>query len=232
MTQPVFVQEVFVIDGGAQGLPGPPSYTTVTTAFVQPNANATVPVQVGTTSWMTAGMILYVAGGGYYTLTSITDGANVVLTNLALAGNASSGATIAAGAGISPSGVPGPAGGSQVYSKLTGPVTITATPNIVYVCDVTGGSVVISLPSLALGQFVGVLAAAGGVNGAAYATNSITVNADSPQTLALPAPGNLSAPAASYVIGGAGATSGDGALDAGTSLNWVNGGITNVLTLQ
>lgn len=127
----------------------------------------------------------------------------------------------------------GGGGGGTTYTPLTGPTSVTAVHNTIYVCEVTSGNIAIILPALSQGQFVGVIAAAGGTNGAAYATASITITADAPQILALPPPNNVGvAPVASYIIGGASATSGNGALDAGTSLNWVNGGIGHVLSIQ
>src|SRR5208282_1378159 len=135
--------------------------------------------------------------------------------------------------GPSLTGPTGPTGqgggiGPSVLATLVGPTTATAVAGTLYICDVTGGNIVINLPALVFGASVGVIAAKGG---AAYATNSITVNGSSPQTLAQPAPNALSAPVASFVIGGPSASSGDGALDAGTSVVWLNGGITNVLSI-
>jgi hypothetical protein len=53
---------------------------------------------------------LYVATGGYYSVTSISDDNDVVLNNLGYTANASPGSTIASGATVSPGGIEGPAG--------------------------------------------------------------------------------------------------------------------------
>jgi hypothetical protein len=61
---------------------------------------------------MAVGENLSVATGGYYSVSSITDDNDAVLTNLGYATNASPGSTIGAGSAVGPSGVQGPAGAS------------------------------------------------------------------------------------------------------------------------
>src|SRR6185437_1695713 len=53
---------------------------------------------------------IYVASGGYYTVSSITDGTHVVLTNTGYTGNATAGATINSVSAVSPGGIQGAVG--------------------------------------------------------------------------------------------------------------------------
>jgi uncharacterized protein (UPF0333 family) len=58
------------------------------------------------------GQTLYVGGGGYYTVSSITNGTTVVLTNLGYAGNAAPAAAVASAAAVTPAGIKGDTGAS------------------------------------------------------------------------------------------------------------------------
>ncbi len=62
----------------------------------------------------------YVAGGGYYSVSSITNATTVVLTNLAYPGNAAAAAVVSSGALVSAGGLRGP----------TGPAGAGAAPTI------------------------------------------------------------------------------------------------------
>jgi hypothetical protein len=62
--------------------------TTTTATFVQPAALATVTVPVTSTASLAPGLAVYIAGGGYYAVSSITDGTHFVAENLGLSGNA------------------------------------------------------------------------------------------------------------------------------------------------
>src|SRR5205807_4788806 len=53
---------------------GTDAYTTTTANFTQPAVSSTVSVSVGATGWMAVGQYLYVNTGGYYTVSSITNG--------------------------------------------------------------------------------------------------------------------------------------------------------------
>lgn len=97
---------------GATGSPGVNAYTTLGASFTQPAVNATVSATVGTTAWMVATQVVYVASGGYYTVSSITNSTTVVLTNLGYTGNAAPGATVANASGVSPGGLVGSTGAS------------------------------------------------------------------------------------------------------------------------
>src|SRR5262249_2789781 len=75
--------------------------TTVTTAFTQPAAGATVTVTVGSTAKMAANQALFIASGGRYTVQSVSNGTQVVLTNPGDLRNTTASATIEAGARVS-----------------------------------------------------------------------------------------------------------------------------------
>lgn len=62
--------------------------TTTTATFVQPAALGTVTVPVTSTSALAPGLAVFIAGGGYYAVSSITDGTHFVAQNLGLTGNA------------------------------------------------------------------------------------------------------------------------------------------------
>ena len=68
--------------------------------FVQPAVDGAVSVTVGSTSQMTAGQEIFIAGGGYYTVASIINATTLSLTNLGGAGNAAPGNPVALGAGV------------------------------------------------------------------------------------------------------------------------------------
>jgi hypothetical protein len=117
---------------GTPGVPGPPgpagtTIATVTAAsFTQSAVNSTVPVTFNTSAGMSPGLILYIGGGGYYSVQSVAGNVGT-LSNLGYAGNAGSGTVIAAGVnvgGVGPMGQTGPPGaqGSQ------GPAGVSGTP--------------------------------------------------------------------------------------------------------
>jgi hypothetical protein len=58
------------------------SATTITAPYVQPAVGSTVSVSMATTAWMVAGEQILINGGGYYTISSVTDGTTVVVKNL------------------------------------------------------------------------------------------------------------------------------------------------------
>lgn len=125
-------------DAGADGTDGISSYTTTTGAFTQPAASANVTVSVTSSAWLASGMVVYVAGGGYYTVTNIPNTTSVILNNLGYSGNAAEAATIGAGAAVSAAGIKGAdgvaVGGSNTYFSETSPNgVVTATrPAVCY----------------------------------------------------------------------------------------------------
>lgn len=107
-----------VIRVGVPGPQGNPAYTTSTANYVQPAVLSTVSVPVVLSSWAAIGEMVYVAGGGYYLVSSIPDATHLVLTNTGAAGNASVGSTVVLGK-VTPSGVPGNAFSKTVNDSTT-----------------------------------------------------------------------------------------------------------------
>jgi hypothetical protein len=109
-----------VSPGGLQGPPGAGgaglnAFTTLSANFTQPAVNATVTVNVGSTTWMATGQGIFIQGGGYYTISSIADATHAVVTNLGGSANPAAGSTIT-GSGtqnVTPAGTPGVAGSSS-----------------------------------------------------------------------------------------------------------------------
>lgn len=127
---------------GAAGTNGLNAYTTTSGAYTQPAASATVTVSVASTAWMSVGLVLYIAGGGYYSVTNIPSSMSVLLTNLGYSGNAAAGTSISSGALVTPAGMRGAtgadgAGAAAVYYSATDPnAVITATrPAVCYTGD-------------------------------------------------------------------------------------------------
>lgn len=76
---------------------------------------------------MAVGQAVFVTGGGYYTVNSITNGAAVVLTNLGYSGNAAASSSISSAAAVVPAGVVGATGvqGATGPIGATGPTSAT-----------------------------------------------------------------------------------------------------------
>lgn len=127
---------------GTAGSPGNPAYTTTTAGFTQPAVSSTVSVSVASTGWMVVGAVVYVATAGYFSVSSITSGTVVVLTNLGYTGNAAPTTVIASGVGVGaggldgaqgPTGATGPTGptgptGTAGSPGPTGPTGLTGSP--------------------------------------------------------------------------------------------------------
>ena len=71
--------------------------TTLTAAFIQPAAAATVPIAVVSTTGFIAGQAITIAVGGAYTVASVTDATHMVVTNTGTAGNAAPAANVPTG---------------------------------------------------------------------------------------------------------------------------------------
>lgn len=114
---------------GPSGSPGIPAYTTTTANFTQPAVSSTVSVSVGSTAWI-AGGVVYVVGGGYYSVNTITNATTVVLENLGYTGNATPATVINSGAGVGAGGVVGALGptGPTGSPGSTGPAGTPGTP--------------------------------------------------------------------------------------------------------
>jgi len=101
---------------GPAGLDGQNSFTQTTADFTQPSSGGNVTVNVSALGQLTGlfaqiGQVLFITGGGYYTVVSST-ATVLVLTNLGYAGNAAPAAVVSFPAGVSPAGLIGPTGAS------------------------------------------------------------------------------------------------------------------------
>src|SRR5581483_7758718 len=141
---------------GTNGTNGTDSFTATSAAFTQPAAGSTVSVTVGTTAWMASGQYVYVANGGYYTVSSITNGTTVVLKNLGYTGNAAAGSSVGSGSAVSPGGIQGATGAAGATGP-TGATGAAGTNGANQILFSTGGA------NLANNSFVG-LGAAGAEN--------------------------------------------------------------------
>jgi hypothetical protein len=104
---------------------------------------------------------------------------------------------------------------------LSGPAVVSGILNVRYVCSVTSGNIVITLPFLTTETTVTIFPASGN-----FAVNTITVIAANPQTLQRPPPNQGLAPVTQYIFGGPSSTSGLGAGDLGVGITWINNGFT------
>jgi hypothetical protein len=116
---------------GAQGPIGPqgPAGTTVATStaagFTQPAVNSNVSVTLTSGSGISTGLILYIQGGGYYSVQTIA-GNVATLQNLGYTINSSPGTVINSGANVGGTGPMGPTGptgpaGTTGATGATGP---------------------------------------------------------------------------------------------------------------
>lgn len=171
------------------GPPGPagPAGGVVTTKvnFTQPAANANVTASFTTTSGFSAGVDLFIEGGGYYQIVSVTNSTDAVIQNLgtpafgSFAGNTSPGLTVANGAIAATSGpatanpLPWSNGGHiQGHVDVThaSPGTLDATHQIAY-CDTSTGTCQVTLPASPAADFEVLIIDTGG----AAATSNIAV---------------------------------------------------------
>jgi hypothetical protein len=128
-----------IIGPTGSGASGKDSFSTLTSSFTQPAVNATVSIQVDKTAWMIVGQYLFIKGGGYYTVSSITDASDVVVTNLGYTGNAAVSSTVANSGGVSPGGVSG-LNGTNAYSTTQANFTQPSSPSgtVTVTVDATG----------------------------------------------------------------------------------------------
>lgn len=99
---------------------GNSAYTTTTAQFTQPAVNSNVQISVTNALWMVAAQVIYVAGGGYYSVVSVDSGTLATIQNLGYPGNLAPGQSVPNGSGVSPAGVRGAAGqgGGNAWSTL------------------------------------------------------------------------------------------------------------------
>jgi hypothetical protein len=114
------------------GAPGLSAYATVSSNFTQPAIGSSVTVAVSATAFMSAGMPLYVAAGGFYAIASVISSTSVSLTNSGGVGNVTPGATVAAGGGVIPTGQQG-SPGANAYTPTTAGFTQPAVSSTVVV---------------------------------------------------------------------------------------------------
>jgi hypothetical protein len=113
-------------DGG-QGDPGVNAFTLTTAQFNVPAAiNGAVTIAVADSSWMAIGQTLVVDGPATFSVTTIPTGTSVTLQWTKAADDVAAGTLIAAGAKVSPGGVPGTLGGAVTESSPADP-TLTAS---------------------------------------------------------------------------------------------------------
>jgi hypothetical protein len=119
---------------GAAGSNGVNAFTITTSDFVLPAANSNVTVLVANSTWMAIGQNLFISDGtniGNFQVVSFPNNASVVLEFLDYTGDTAPGATVSAGAMVSPSGLQGPAESNTFANgKTTGTTKATAQTNL------------------------------------------------------------------------------------------------------
>ena len=100
---------------GDDGAAGINAFTLTSGNFTQPAIGSSVTVSVVSSAWIAVGQSIYVAGGGYYTVSSVPNSTSVVLTNSGYVGSAVAGVVIASGASVVPGGVIGASTGGIGY---------------------------------------------------------------------------------------------------------------------
>lgn len=145
---------------GPQGPPGRTSFSYLSVAWRVPAAGTTVPLltSVNDTSWMTPGLLLFIPGGGTFTVVgSPPSPFTVNLVNSGDPNNSPGGTMVAAGTMVSPAnsrgplgpqgpvgpaGPPGPQGvsGTSVFTALAQPFSIPVTTGIAFVVDASAFS--------------------------------------------------------------------------------------------
>ena len=161
---------------GPPGPPGPPGGVVTTTAnFTQPAVNSTVSVNVTSTSGLAAGLNVFVQGGGYYQVQSVTSGTVVVLTNLGASGNTAPTLTVTNGGIVVGSGAV-----AQVATpvRLSAATTLLVNQTNIY-ANTTSAAFTITLPASPIdGQQVSVYD-----DHLQFGTNPLTVAGNSGQSV-------------------------------------------------
>jgi hypothetical protein len=123
-----------LIGATGSGGAGKNAFTNLAANFTQPAVNSTVSINVGTTAWMAVGQVIFVQGGGYYSVSSITDLTDAVVTNLGYTGNAAPATTVTSGStvAVTPGGLAG-AAGTSAYTVTTASFTQPTTGSTVTV---------------------------------------------------------------------------------------------------
>jgi hypothetical protein len=107
---------------GAQGIAGANAYTTTTASYTQPAAASTVVISVVSTASFSVGVSVYIAVGGYYTVTAIGSATSMTIRNTGTTGNAVATTVIATSSLLSSAGIQGATGtqGTQGTQGLVG----------------------------------------------------------------------------------------------------------------
>jgi len=157
---------------GAMGPPGPAGTTVATTTaanYTQPAVNSTVGITLAGVGGVSPGLVLYINGGGYYTVVSVA-GSVATCQNLGYPINVApgtvvnSGANVGASGPIGPTGVAGPAGSVGPTGPAgTNAVTLTSAG---FTVPPVGSTVVVTVSDASWvvpGQMVWIDQAGGGV---------------------------------------------------------------------
>lgn len=117
---------------GTNGANGSNAYTTLTANFTVPAVDATAVADVGSSSWITIGQILFLQLAGYFEATAKPTSTQVTLKNLGYAPNVLAGTVIPTFSQLSPSGLQGPQSAADVAALLNEKVAARAatTANI------------------------------------------------------------------------------------------------------
>jgi hypothetical protein len=90
---------------GAPAVDGKNAYTTTTSPFVMPAANASVTVTVTDTAWMAAGQTIFIEGAGYGVVTTVLSPLSITWTPQDIPTNTAQGTTIVTGRKVTPGGI-------------------------------------------------------------------------------------------------------------------------------
>lgn len=94
-----------------KGEQGVSAFTNTSATFTQPTQGGSVTVTVGNTEWMGVGEVIFIVGGGYYQVSSITDTTHVVLVNQGYPENAAPTTSITSPKFVATAGARGTQGG-------------------------------------------------------------------------------------------------------------------------
>ena len=136
-------RNVVTIAGGGGG-----GSTTLAANFTQPAVSSNVSATFSSTSLLAAGLGVFIAGGGYYQVVSVTDGTHAVIENLGYSGNATPTSTVTSGGLVLPFALPPTSGPSQVPFRVTSTQTLDGTKANIY-ANTTGGAFALTMPATA-----------------------------------------------------------------------------------
>lgn len=92
---------------GTNGANGQNAFTFLSAQFTQPAVNATDTAVVLSSDWISLGQDVFLEGGGYYTVTNVSDSTHVTLKNLGYTANTPPGTIMAVSSQLSPAGEKG-----------------------------------------------------------------------------------------------------------------------------